>query len=249
MSDSLLPPAERLARTAEKRRSVLKLLRDEIWTHITVIQELLNYQNVQNANATMRQLERDNLVRRATVDIPFGKPTTVWGITGTGLNHAFDLDEQLEDRPSFEPGRIKAATLQHRIDLQLARVRAEKAGWTAWTPGHLLGKRLPGVKLPDAIATSHQGVLIAVEVERTIKSKKRYADILVSHLMQRKAGNWDKVFYLSPTLDFAARVERVFNSIETARHNGQVFTLSDQHRHPFFFFSLDTDEWLNSEDR
>ncbi|MES9844889.1 MAG: MobC family replication-relaxation protein [Candidatus Sedimenticola sp. 6PFRAG5] len=241
---TLLPPDQRQARVAEKRRMVLRFMRDETWTHVDVLQELLAFKNVQNVNSTLRPMERDGLLKRVSVDMTYGRSITIWGITTTGQAYAFELDEPLEDRPGFEPSKIKPSTLQHRIDLQLARVRAEKAGWTNWEPGHLLGKRMSGVKLPDAIATDPQGQRVAIEIERTIKSRKRYSEILVSHLSQRKAGSWQKILYLSPTTDFAARVQRVFFSISQAKHQGQAFNVTDEHRQPFSFYSLNSGEWL-----
>lgn len=244
-SDTLMKPDERKAQTIKKQNIVLSFLKDETYTHVDVLQKLLGFKNVQNVNSTMKKLERDNLVKRASIDVSYGRPITLWGITTTGLHHAFGLDEQLEDRPVFEPSKAKGSTLQHRIDLQLARITAEQAGWTEWVSGQLLGKRMQGMKIPDAIATNPQGEKIAIELERTIKTRKRYADILVSHLRSKKEGLWSKIYYLSPSVDFSLRLRRAFHSIETAQLNGSKFKLKEEHFLPFHFYSFNDKEWLN----
>ena len=46
-------------------------------------------------------------------------------------------------------------------------------GWS-WQNGNSVGKRDKDMKIPDAITTKNDGTKIAVEVERNIKSQKRY---------------------------------------------------------------------------
>ena len=244
---TLLLPSKRSERINHKRRDILRFLREETWTHVSVLRPLLGFKNVNNVNSTLRTMERDGLVKRAQIETAYGRPISVVGITSHGLNYAFDLSEELQDRPVFEPSKVNPSTMQHRFDLQLAHVKATQAGWKDWEPGHLLGRRMPGVKLPDAVATNLHGQRVAIELERTLKSRRRYTDILVSHLQQKKAGSWDRIVYLSPTPDLAARVQRAYRSIDQAKHNGQVFTVTDQHLRPFSFFSFDSDQWLNQE--
>ncbi|HIJ21780.1 MAG: hypothetical protein HON68_10290 [Gammaproteobacteria bacterium] len=103
---------------------------------------------------------------------------------------------------------------------------------------------MKGVKLPDAIATRPNGTIVSIEIKRTIKSRKRYAEIIVEHLKQRKNGRWKEILYLSPDTTFSSKLEKVVTSIETGRYNGEKFSFSPDHLKPFSFHALeDTDSW------
>ncbi|RLW64705.1 MAG: hypothetical protein B6D73_10760 [gamma proteobacterium symbiont of Stewartia floridana] len=243
---TLLNARERKERIAEKTRIVLGFLRDETWTDISVVRELLGFSSAQAAYQTMAKLERSGVVKRAEIQVSYGRPLTIWGITEMGLHYAFELDEPLQDRKVFEPSKVKPIVMQHKIDLQVARLKAEKKGWSDWVAGELLGKRIKCSKYPDAVSLDSSGTRIAIELERTIKSRKRYAEILVSHLVQRKKGDWDKIFYLSPDMDLSARIKRAFKSIKQATYNGEKFAVTEDHLSPFHFYSFNEDDWLSN---
>lgn len=241
---TLMNACDRKARVTEKRQIILRFLRDETWTHISVLKELLGFKSVQAIYQTLAKMQRDNLVKCSEISISHGRPVSIWGVTETGLHYSFELNEPMEIRRVFEPSKVKPITMQHKIDLQLSRVRAEKAGWTNWVPGELLGMRIKCAKYPDAIAVNAQGERVAIELERTIKSRKRYAEILVSHLLQRKNGDWDKIYYLSPDKDLAARIRRAFSLIKQAAHKGKKFQVTEEHHQPFYYYSFNEDDWL-----
>lgn len=243
-TSTLMNAVNRNARIIEKRQIVLRFLRNETWANIPVLQELLGFKSVQAVYQTLTKMERDGLVKRAEIKIIYGRPVTIWGITETGLHYSYDLDEPFADGKIFEPSKVKPIVMQHKIDLQLARLKAENNGWTDWTPGELLGKRIKCAKYPDAVAFNQQGEKIAIELERTIKSRKRYAEIMVSHLVQRKKGDWSRIYYLSPDVDLAARIKRAFNSIRRASHNSKKFNITEDHLKPFNFYSFNEDDWI-----
>lgn len=240
----LLNANNRKARIAEKRRIILGFLRDETWSHISVLQLLLGFSTVQAAYQTLSKMERDKLVKRAEIHVNHGRSVSIWGITETGLHYAFSLDEPLLERKVFEPSKVKPLMMGHKIDLQFVRVKAESNDWKNWIPGELLGKRIKCAKYPDAIAINAKGERIAVELERTIKSRKRYSEILVSHLAQRKKGNWEKIYYLSPGEDLARRINRAFRSIRHASYNHRKIILTEDHFQPFYFYSFREDDWI-----
>ena len=248
-NSTLMNAIERKTRINEKRKTILSFMRDETWTHVSVLKELLGYKSVQAVYQTLSKMQRDHLVKRAEIKVVLGRAVTIWGITEMGLHFAFELDDVLEKRSVFEPSKIKPMMMQHKIDLQISRVRAERSGWTDWLPGELLGMRIKCNKYPDAIAVNPLGERIAIELERTIKSRKRYAEILVSHLMQRKQGSWDKIYYLSPDVELAARIHRAFLFVKNATHNGKKFDVTENHRKPFYFYSFNEDDWLNKGEK
>jgi len=236
---------ERNTKIYSKRKKILHLLRDEGWTHVSVVQELLGYKSVQAVYQTLNKMQRDNLVKRAEIKLVYGRAVTIWGLTEMGLHYAFELDDVMEKRKVFEPSKIKPIMMQHKIDLQISRVRAEKSGWTDWIPGELLGMRIKCNKYPDAVAINTNGKKIAIELERTIKSRKRYGEILVSHLAQRKNGDWDEIYYLSPDNDLARRIRRAFSFVKQATYKGNKFLVTPEHLKPFHFFSFNENDWLS----
>ena len=243
-----LDPREWAARGVEKTRVALRFLRDESWTTETVMRELLGLRHRQNAYRSLARLERQGFIRRHSLPLAAGRALTVWGITAQGLAHAFDLDEPHRPRASFQASSLSPARMAHRLDLQKMRVRAEGAGWREWTADYLCGPLKAGANYPDAVAMRPDGARVAVEIERTVKSTKRYAALIVQHLLGRRNRRWDYIYYLSPTRDLARRIERIFGSIERIAHDGRRIALTPGHREPFRFFGYD-DDWTAAQER
>lgn len=150
-----------------------------------------------------------------------------------------------EDEPisvrTFEPSKVKTATMGHSLDVQRLQLRANHAGWI-WQP--VFGEfSRSEAKYADAIAIRPDGQKVAVEVERTVKTGKRYAEILVAHLAARKEGKWNWIYYLSPDVAVRDRVRRCFGEIRKVKWKGQFITVSQAHLAPFKFFIYD-DNWL-----
>ena len=85
---------------------------------------------------------------------------------------------------------------------------------------------------------------MAIEIERTIKTRKRYQAIIREHLTQIRQGGWQVVFYLTPD-GMAARLKKVFDSIDHVVFDGQRVAIEDAHRKRFRF--LDLSAWPNVE--
>ncbi len=216
-------PAVRIARAAEKRTEVLRFLRDEIWTVTEVVARLLEV-GYPAAHALLKGMQRDGLVISSPMFIasPRGaKRVVLHGITAQGLAFAWPADEVAEPRRPWEPSKTNALFLPHQIEVQLARLRAEQAGWTDWLPARqLMGLGLP--KLPDGEAKSPERISVAVEVEREIKTDRRYEAVLGAYVVQMKAdGRWNRVDYLCPNADFAKRLARVFGNLKQLRLEGK----------------------------
>lgn len=236
-----LDPREWGARGAEKTRVALRFLREESWTTEAVMRELLGLRHRQNAYRSLARLERQGFIRRHSLPLAAGRALTVWGITAQGLAYAFDLDEPHRPRESFQASALSPARMAHRLDLQKMRVRAQAAGWRDWAADYLCGPLKAGANYPDAVALRPDGARVAIEIERTVKSTKRYAALIVQHLLGRRNRRWDCIYYLSPTPDLARRVERIFGSIERVAHDGRRIALTAEHRAPFRFFGYDED--------
>jgi DNA-binding PadR family transcriptional regulator len=234
----LLNPAKRQERIKEKRSLILKFLRYETFTHVDVVKELMNVSTIQSAYQTLNKMVRDNLITKAEINISYGRPITLFGISPNGLAHAFDLGDNYEIRPTFQPSKVKPSTLQHKIQVQMFIVKSTKLGYTNTKNADLLKLRGNEIKVPDLIANFDEKI-IALEVELTFKSIKRYSQIITSHLLSIKNGSWNEVHYLVPSQDFKSRLERLFKSIKSVEYKGQKIHLNEKHFNKFKFYIIE----------
>ena len=182
---------------------------------------------------SLAKLEKQQLIKVFYVDDLKYK---IWGITANGLLMAWQENEEMQVRPYFQPSKIKPVMMQHHLDLQQARFNAERALWQNWHLGSLLPKQIG--KRPDAIVTDKNQLTIAVELERSVKTKKRYEAIFSYYLQAIKQGQYQSVHYVCPNSKFAARLKRLFNLIETVPVAGERVKIQNKHREKLPVFSL-----------
>lgn len=220
---------------------VLVFLREHIASTVFVLQPLLQHNSPQATHQLLKRMTKSGLLSSADIQLAAGQKVKLYGITELGLSYAFELDEEVTSSTYFEPSKISPSTLQHELDIQVLNVAAKAAGWTKWVNGRSLGKRLRGMKIPDAIVTAPNigGSIYCCEAEREIKSSRRYRHIIASHLASRKAGHWEHIVYLCPTKDLALRLKRKIASLEYLLWNGGRVTLTDAHLKHFSFDSYD----------
>ncbi len=240
-------PAQRVARAQEKRRLVLRFLRDEIWTSTEVVALLLGI-GYPAAHNLLKAMVRDGLTTSSELFVRSkrgAQRAVLHGITAQGLAYAWDLSEVQESRHPWEPSKTNPLFVPHNIETQRARVRATQRGWHTWRPARLMmGLGLP--KLPDGDVVDPSGLRIAVEIEREIKTDKRYEAVIGAYVAQMKIDErWDRVDYLCPDPEFAARLARVFGRLRQLRLEGQpgvptkVGTLEQAHLDRFRFYAND----------
>lgn len=228
-------PAERATITAAKRRAILRFLRDETWSISEVLAQVAGIASRQAIHSTLKAMERDELIKSHSLPIAGRRALTVWGVTPHGLAFSWDSDESMEDRPRFEPSRITLSRVPHQLDLQRARLAAEQAGWQDWQRGERLGMHPP--LRPDALVTTPKGARVAIEVERTIKTRQRYQQILAGHLEAMRAEHWLAVIYITP-VGMADRLRRTMDGVEYILINSERRELNDTHRRRFRFVEL-----------
>ncbi len=228
-------PSERAAAVLTKRNAVLRFLRDETWTTADVLGSVMGVASRSTIHTTLKAMERDELIKHHSLPIAGRRDLPLWGITAHGLAMSWDQDEAFEDRPRFEPSRITLSRVPHQIDLQRARLAAEAAGWQDWVRGERLGFKVNN--RPDALASTPKGVRVAVEIERTIKTRQRYQQILANHLEAIQAGHWVGVYYLTPP-GIAERLKRVLESIPYILVNTERVALPESLRRRFRFVEL-----------
>ncbi len=242
-------PAVRVARALDKRKQVLKFLRDEIWSSTENIASLLvvGYSSAHQLLKTMAKLKLVHGSEFYIAGARGAKRVVIYGITTQGLAFAWDADEQSENRTSWEPSKTNALFIPHNLMTQQARIKSEKLGWHSWKPSRLLmNAGLP--KIPDGETISVEGIKVAVEIEREIKTDKRYEGVIGAYIAQIKnTKRWDRVDYLCPDADFAKRLAKVFARLTRLRldaKNGQpmvVGELTQLHRDRFRFYAAS--EW------
>ena len=226
----LAAPADRRARSAQKVGAVLRFLRQEIWSSQDILGGVMGVESRTAAHKNLARMEDEGLLRRHKVEGLGGGAITLWGITSHGQALAFDpateapaAVEQLLRTP-----RVGA---RHRAGLQRLRMQGERAGWRDWTNGDRLPELLKGGKRPDAMATSPAGLKTAIEIERTIKTPKRYEQILASYLMALKSEQVHQVVWLSPTDDLALRLRAIVLGIRSVTIQKQRFAVDPQKHH------------------
>jgi len=229
-------PSLRAARHEEKRRAVLRFLRQHVWSTQDVLREVIGVASRQAAHKTLLALEAESMVRRHTFDALAGS-LTLWGITPHGQALAFEPDSECHIAAYFEPGRVAEPMIRHQLDLQRLRLAAEAAGWSAWTDGDRLGDVGKDAKRPDAIAVDPQGRRTAIECERTIKTTKRYERILVSYLRAIRTKTIDRVVWVSPTENVATRLQTIVTGIRTVTFAGQRVAIEPERHHRALAFA------------
>ncbi len=238
-------PVQRLARAQEKRRLVLRFLRDEIWTNAEIIGILLGI-SYPAAHILLKAMDRDGLTTSSEMFVRSkrgAQRAVLHGITAQGLAYAWDMSEVQESRHPWEPSKTNPLFVPHNVETQRARLRATHRGWHTWRPARsLMGLGLP--KLPDGEVIDPHGLKVAVEIEREIKTDKRYEAVIGAYVAQmKKDERWDRVDYLCPDVEFAARLARVFSRLKQLRLEGptgvptKVGNLEQSHLDRFRFYA------------
>lgn len=238
---NLLTPRERADRHEEKKLTVLRFLRQHLWSNQDILRMVMKVSSRQAAHKMLIRLETEGLIRRHTFPLLIGK-LTLWGITPHGQAMAFQLDAEEPVRSYFEPSRISEQNIYHHLDLQLLRLQAESKGWSNWIDGNRIGKIQKYMKRPDAIVTDLSGKIVAIECERTLKTQKRYCVILAGYLQEIKSGQIDRVVWISPSRDISARLRSIILKIKFVVVAGQKVNVDPARHHNNLYF-IDYSRW------
>jgi len=240
MSSTLInDPRIRGVRIEMKRHAVQAWLSVHTWSTAEVLGQVMGITSRQAVHQTLAAMIRDGLMRRAEIQTSYGPARLVFGFTPHGA--AMAVTPGVSPAKSLEPSKIKVTTMEHELDIQRLHLRAQRAGWKDWQLGGAEFSRSEA-KYADAIGVRQDGQKVAIEVERNVKTIKRYAEIFVAHLAARKDNKWEWIYYLSPNAAIRDRVRGVFAAIHRATWHGQVIEITDAHRAPFQFFAY-SDDW------
>jgi hypothetical protein len=235
---NFLPKREADEKSLKNQQKILQFLSQEKFSTVNVLQALLGLKTRAGAWKILSKMERDNLVKQHR----YSSTLTLWGITIEGM-HEFILDKQtIEDWSYFTPSKVSLLTLAHSLDVQRIHAICDQLGLT-FKVGRTLGSRSESDKVPDAIIPVGDE-MIAVEVERTIKSRQRYDAIVYNYLKAIKAKQYHKVLYIMPDKKRCLQVKKAFYNLGqiTMTINGRKQTLmleSDKHLSFFYFIAIE----------
>ncbi len=231
-------------RDSDPRSRLLCFLYEVGYTHRSIVSMLLDSQSSEETDRLIDELESEGFIKHYTIQEGYGTEQKVTGILKRGVDfvvHEFNPSSPI---PQYKPGRMKAIGVLHQLDLQKLRIQAERAGWTRWrkvSDGKIMEK---GRNYPDAVALRFDGLKVAVELERTVKTISRYPPIMLAHLEARMLGKWDEVYYISPGTSERDQVKKIFSRISELKYKGEVIPVTDDHREVFKFFIYD-DDWTS----
>ncbi len=216
-------------RRAEKEKIILNLLKDERFSTARHIAVLLKTKRTATFE-TVKRMEKKGLLLQAKVE-----DQSLWGLTPQG---AF-----LADGRHFDPKRISAITIRHDLAVQKAKVEAMAMGWSGFLAERTLRQmavkeRTTWLQVPDAFAVSPKGRKVALEVERTVKTPKRYTVIFDSYCQMLADKTIQEVIYIC-TEDIKDRLERLFLKIETMTVDGKRHAFSESFRARFHFVTCE----------
>lgn len=228
---------EKQSRADAKRELVLQFLASgEVFSTVTMLSRVISA-SPSSTTRTLDYLTRDGAVK-SEIHMIRCRHSHIYGITPHGLGLVGKFDARY-----FELGKTNAAYIPHHLDTQVARLNAEDEGWKDWQPGKALyGQSLE--KVPDALATDPGEKRVAIEIERHIKTPKRYAEIISAHLQAITQKRWAEVHYLCPD-GLHKKVEAAFAHIDSVFVKGERVPLLQKHRDCFKFFALNS--WLTIE--
>lgn len=228
---------EKQERHSQKRACLLQFLGSgEVYTTLPVAAQLLNA----SERTTLRLLQKLVEEKLLKIDLNVMPHTNLklYGISEHGL--AMTENASSKAKP-FMLSRTNPSWVQHHVDGQLIRIKAEAAGWKDYVPGKLLmtenSARLK--KLPDALVARPDGRGVAIEIERFVKSRKRMADVIAAHLSQIIEKKYDFVYYFTP---HKAALDRAFAAVNFVVLDTKKIQLNDTHRARFKTFDLQ--KWI-----
>lgn len=234
----LMPRGQAQALAIEAKRSkVLAWLKSEGFSTPPIIGQVLGFQR-SATHKTLKDMEKAGLLQ--TEQIPAGAGTiALWGLTPHGAGMAVDPEDPNPDWSYFEPGRVSPLSVGHALDVQRVRLALTREGWTDWQSDRDC-HRLQLAKIPDALTRDPAGQLVAIEVERTLKTQKRYRDIAAIYLQMVHAGTFDRVQYVCPLPGMSQRVSRLYSTLEYVVVQGKRVALEERHHAAFSFTDFST---------
>lgn len=217
--------------------TLLRFLLEENYTSLENIGLMLNVPK-QTALRLTKHLYEKQYLNKLEVDIGLARPISLFQPTNTGIMFALHNGEELPELR--DASRINSATIYHDLKLQQIRFKLEAQGYhsfmSAWHISRQLKKRNDKVpKIPDYTCINPDGDKVAVEYERTIKSKKRYQEVIEQYMDIKKRGIIKQVIYFTDE-GFADKLQQLFQDIEYIYRNSWTDKMIGHNLNYFSFY-------------
>lgn len=233
--------AERNEAANRRMEALLSFLKEETFSDFPTLKKVVGYKGRHN-HAMYNLLNKAvtlGFLSKHEYPVLTGKKA-LWGITMPGLARVVNTDDPVFPA-YFEPGKLRHWTLEHRLLNQRVRLALEEKGGTGWLNGDrgAFMARYPGVRhRPDGIITLSSGAIVAVETERSLKTRSRYISIINSHLAASDAGRWHYAMYVMPDDKTSMALGRLFDSIRTVMRNNVPVPFDAKNREMFLFRTI-----------
>jgi hypothetical protein len=208
-------PQLRLQIHAQKQTKVLQWLKTEIYSSPEVLTLVLGLGHRQSLHKVLMAMQEQGLIRQSKVPV-VGGHQTLWGITEHGQAMAYDPSKnEIPSCKVFEPGRISALRLKHILGLQKMKWQAIQASWSGWKNcdrGVKPQRKTEKLRhRPDVLVIDPAGRVVAVELELTFKTVKRYAEeVIQSHARQIYVEQkYQHVLWVCPTAEDMQRMKNL----------------------------------------
>ncbi|MHA3099314.1 MobC family replication-relaxation protein [Acinetobacter brisouii] len=233
---------EKAKRVEEKRSMILDFLANEMFSTSEILGQLLGLSRTATFK-TLKSMEKQDLVRLHHIEYELAQrgKQTIWGLTPKGALLATDLDTFQVD--FYEAGRIATSTIAHSIAIQRVKVTGLTKGWLNWVSSRKLKQiaakdKKKWLQIPDALGTSPDGKTVAFEVEKTIKTPKRYESILSNYAKMFLDKTVDEVYYICPE-NIAKRLEILFLKFNKIIIDGRSYPVHENVLKRIHFLSYD----------
>lgn len=220
----------------QRVNKVLRFLLEENYTNQENIATLLNVPK-QTVSRVCKYLCNKKYLYKHEIDIGLARCLTVYAPTNTGMMFAIDVGEDIPELR--EVYRINANTIYHDLRLQQIRLNLEAQGYTdfksSWHLMRTLRKRKEKAPIiPDYTCISPNGEKIAIEYECTIKSRKRYQEIIGQYMDIKDRGIIKQVIYFTDD-GFADKLKQLFASIEFIYRKNKTENITPESLTYFYF--------------
>ena len=233
--------SERNEAANRRMEALLSFLKEETFSNFLTLKKVVGYKGKHN-HAMYNLLNKAvalGFLSKHEYPVLTGKKA-LWGITMPGLARVVNADDPVFPA-YFEPGKLRHRTLEHRLLNQRVRLALEEKGGTGWLNGDrgTFMARYPDVRhRPDGIITLSSGAIVAVETERSLKTRARYINIINSHLAAIDTGRWHYAMYVMPDDKTRVSLGRLFDSIRTVMRNSVPVPFDAKNREMFLFRTI-----------
>lgn len=216
-TENLIGKTQAIARNKEKQALVLAHLREYTYSTLDVLCDVVSVKTSGGVSRLIQKLERLGLVKHKLLSLGAGQPIKVIGLTELGMGEAVNNlpDDDLRDRPLFRPDRVKLIQLAHTMATQRAAIQFTRRGYRVMSGTALRGFGQKG-KVPDLVMR-RDGETVAVEVELTVKSKKRYVDLMASYIDAFKLNKYETIIFVADSDAVLNRLKKRFSELTTEK--------------------------------